>query len=158
MLYRGGAEKQIREYLIKGNYVDTVIQLPPNLFFGVGIATCIIVLSKGKKPDGNVLFIDASNEFVKNGNKNLLEQQDIDTIVNAFIDRKDEQYFTKLVSNEDILANDCNLSVSSYVEQEDTREKIDIKAVNKDIVKVVNDVNRLREKVNGFIKEMEGLV
>lgn len=156
VLYRGGAEKQIREYLIKGNYVDTVIQLPPNLFFGVGIATCIIVLSKGKKSDGNVLFIDASNEFVKNGNKNLLEQQNIDTIVNAFIDRKDEQYFTKLVSNEDILANDCNLSVSSYVEQEDTREKIDIKAVNKDIVKVVNDVNRLREKVNGFIKEMEG--
>ena len=156
VLYRGGAEKQIREYLIKGNFVDTVIQLPPNLFFGVGIATCIIVLSKGKKPDGNVLFIDASNEFVKNGNKNLLEQQNIDTIVNAFIDRKDEQYFTKLVSNEDILANDCNLSVSSYVEQEDTREKIDIKAVNKDIIKVVNDVNRLREKVNGFIKEMEG--
>ena len=114
------------------------------------------MLSKGKKPDGNVLFIDASNEFVKNGNKNLLEQQNIDTIVNAFIDRKDEQYFTKLVSNEDILANDCNLSVSSYVEQEDTREKIDIKAVNKDIIKVVNDVNRLREKVNGFIKEMEG--
>ena len=156
VLYRSGTEKQIREYLVKGNYVDTVIQLPPNLFFGVSIATCIIVLSKGKKPDGNVLFIDASNEFVKNGNKNLLEQQDIDTIVNAFIDRKDEQYFTKLVSNEDILANDCNLSVSSYVEQEDTREKIDIKAVNKDIVKVVNDVNRLREKVNGFIKEMEG--
>ena len=130
VLYRGGAEKQIREYLIQNNYVDTVIQLPANLFFGVGIATCIIVLSKGKKPDGNVLFIDASNEYVKNGNKNLLEQQDIDTIVNAFIDRKDEQYFCKLVSNEDILANDCNLSVSSYVEAEDTREKIDIKAVN----------------------------
>ena len=155
VLYRSGTEKQIREYLVKGNYVDTVIQLPPNLFFGVSIATCIIVLSKGKKPDGNVLFIDASNEFVKNGNKNLLEQQDIDTIVNAFIDRKDEQYFTKLVANEDILANDCNLSVSSYVEQEDTREKIDIKAVNKEIVKVVNDVNRFREKVSGFIKEME---
>ena len=156
VLYRGGAEKQIRKYLIQNNYVDTVIQLPANLFFGVGIATCIIVLSKGKKPDGNVLFIDASNEYVKNGNKNLLEQQDIDTIVNAFIDRKDEQYFCKLVSNEDILANDCNLSVSSYVEAEDTREKIDMKAVNKDIVKVVNNVNKLREKVNGFIEEMEG--
>ena len=156
VLYRGGAEKQIRKYLIQNNYVDTVIQLPANLFFGVGIATCIIVLRKGKKPDGNVLFIDASNEYVKNGNKNLLEQQDIDTIVDAFVDRKDKQYFCKLVSNEDILANDCNLSVSSYVEQEDTREKIDIKAVNKDIVKVVNDVNKLREKVNGFIEEMEG--
>ena len=156
VLYRGGAEKQIRKYLIQNNYVDTVIQLPANLFFGVGIATCIIVLRKGKKPDGNVLFIDASNEYVKNGNKNLLEQQNIDTIVSAFVDRKDEQYFCKLVSNEDILANDCNLSVSSYVEAEDTREKIDIKAVNKDVVKVVDDVNKLREKVNGFIEEMEG--
>lgn len=156
VLYRGGAEKQIRKYLIQNNYVDTVIQLPANLFFGVGIATCIIVLRKGKKPDGNVLFIDASNEYVKNGNKNLLEQQNIDTIVSAFVDRKDEQYFCKLVSNEDILANDCNLSVSSYVEAEDTREKIDIEAVNKDVVKVVDDVNKLREKVNGFIEEMEG--
>ena len=156
VLYRGGAEKQIRKYLIQNNYVDTVIQLPANLFFGVGIATCIIVLKRGKKKDGNVLFIDASNEYVKNGNKNLLEQKDIDTIVNAYKNRKDEQYFCKLVSNEDILANDCNLSVSSYVEAEDTREKIDIKAVNKDIVKVVNNVNKLREKVNGFIEEMEG--
>ena len=156
VLYRGGAEMQIREYLIQNNYVDTVIQLPANLFFGVGIATCIIVLKRGKKKDGNVLFINASNEYVKNGNKNILQQQNMDKIVDAYINRKDEQYFCKLVSNEDILANDCNLSVSSYVEAEDTREKIDIKAVNKDIVKVVNDVNRLREKVNGFIEEMEG--
>ena len=156
VLYRGGAEMQIREYLIQNNYVDTVIQLPANLFFGVGIATCIIVLKKGKKKDGNVLFINASNEYVKNGNKNLLQQQNMDKIVDAYINRKDEQYFCKLVSNEDILANDCNLSVSSYVEAEDTREKIDIKAVNKDIVKVVNEVNKLREKVNGFIEEMEG--
>lgn len=156
VLYRSGAERQIREYLIQNNYVDTIIQLPANLFFGVGIATCIIVLSKGKKPDGNVLFIDASNEYVKNGNKNLLEQQNIDTIVNAFVARKDKQYFCKLMSNEDILNNDCNLSVSAYVEKEDTREKIDIEAVNKDIVKVVNDVNKLREMVNEFIEEMEG--
>ena len=156
VLYRGGAEKQIREYLIQNNHVDTVIQLPANLFFGVGIATCIIVLKREKKKDGNVLFINASNEYVKNGNKNLLQQQNMDKIVDAYINRKDEQYFCKLVSNEDILANDCNLSVSSYVETEDTREKIDIKAVNKDIVKVVNDVNKLREKVNGFIEEMEG--
>ena len=156
VLYRGGAEKQIREYLIQNNYVDTVIQLPANLFFGVGIATCIIVLKRGKKKDGNVLFINASNEYVKNGNKNLLQQQNMDKIVDAYINRKDEQYFCKLVSKEDILANDCNLSVSSYVEAEDTREKIDIKAVNKDIVKVVNEVNKLREKVNGFIEEMEG--
>lgn len=156
VLYRGGAERKIREYLIKGNYVDTVIQLPANLFFGVSIATCIIVLSKGKKPDGNVLFINASNECVKNGNKNLLEQCDMDTIVQAFIDRKNELYFSKLVSNEDILANDCNLSVSSYVEQKDTREKIDIEAVNKEITEVVRRVDALRKEVNGYINEMEG--
>ena len=156
VLYRGGAEMQIREYLIQNDYVDTVIQLPANLFFGVGIATCIIVLKRGKKKDGNVLFINASNEYVKSGNKNLLQQQNMDKIVDAYINRKDEQYFCKLVSNEDILANDCNLNVSRYVEAEDTREKIDIKDVNKDIVKVVNDVNKLREKVNGFIEEMEG--
>ena len=153
VLYRGGAERQIREYLIQNNYVDTVIQLPANLFFGVGIATCIIVLSKGKKPDGNVLFIDASNEYVKNGNKNLLEQQNIDTIVNAFVARKDKQYFCKLVSNEDILNNDCNLTVSSYVEQEDTREKIDIEAVNKDIVKVVKRIRGLQIIIDEFTEK-----
>ncbi|MDD6867295.1 MAG: type I restriction-modification system subunit M [Prevotella sp.] len=153
VLYRGGAERQIREYLIQNNYVDTVIQLPANLFFGVCIATCIIVLSKGKKPDGNVLFIDASNEYVKNGNKNLLEQQNIDTIVNAFVARKDKQYFCKLVSNEDILNNDCNLSVSSYVEQEDTREKIDIEAVNKDIVKVVKRIRGLQIIIDEFTEK-----
>ena len=156
VLYRGGAEKQIREYLLKNNYVDTVIQLPANLFFGVSIATCIIVLKKGNKSDGNVLFIDASKECVKNGNKNLLEPKNINNIIGAYINRKDEQYFCKLVSNEDILANDSNLSVSSYVEQEDTREKIDIEAVNKDIAKVVKKVNDLRNEVNGYIKEMEG--
>ena len=163
VLYRSGAEKKIREYLIKENLIDTIIQLPSNLFFGVGIGTCIIVIRKNRRPDSKVLFIDSSSLFGKDGNKNYLrgnrknnEPNDMDKIVDFYKNRKDEQYFCKLVSNDDILKNDCNLSVSSYVEQEDTREKIDIEAVNKDIVKVVNDVNRLREKVNGFIKEMEG--
>lgn len=163
VLYRSGTEKQIREYLLNGNYVDTVIQLPANLFFGVSIATCIIVLRKGRRRDGNVLFIDATKLCGKDGNKNYLrgerkenEPNDMDTIVDAYIKREEVNHFTALVSVDKIIANDCNLSVSSYVEQEDTREKIDIKAVNKDIVKVVNDVNKLREKVNGFIEEMEG--
>lgn len=156
VLYRGGAERQIRKYLLKNNYIDTVIQLPKNLFFGVSIDTCIIVLRKGKRPDGNVLFIDASNEFVKRGNKNFLSDENMNAIVQAYFDRKDEQYFTKLVSNDDILANDCNLSISSYVEHEDTREKIDIEAVNKDIVDVVKRVDALRDEVNGFIREMRG--
>ena len=163
VLYRSGTEKQIREYLLNGNYVDTVIQLPANLFFGVSIATCIIVLRKGRRRDGNVLFIDATKLCGKDGNKNYLrgerkenEPNDMDTIVDAYIKREEVNHFTALVSVDKIIANDYNLSVSSYVEAEDTREKIDIKAVNKDIVKVVNDVNKLREKVNGFIEEMEG--
>ena len=156
VLYRSGAEKKIREYLIKEGVVNTVIQLPPNLFFGVSIATCIIVLRKNIHSDGHVLFIDASDRFEKNGNKNRLRKEDQDDIINAYINRNDKNHFCKLVSYDKILSNECNLSVSSYVEAEDTREKIDIKAVNKDIVKVVNDVNKLREKVNGFIEEMEG--
>ena len=143
--------------------MDTVIQLPANLFFGVTIATCIIILRKERRKDSNVLFIDASKLCGKDGNKNYLrgerkenESNDMDTIVDAYIKREEVNHFTALVSVDKIIANDCNLSVSSYVEAEDTRENIDIKAINKDIVKVVNDVNKLREKVNGFIEEMEG--
>lgn len=162
VLYRN-QEKQIRKYLLMSNYVDTVIQLPANLFFGVTIATCIIILRKERRKDSNVLFIDASKLCGKDGNKNYLrgerkenESNDMDTIVDAYIKREEVNHFTALVSVDKIIANDCNLSVSSYVEAEDTRENIDIKAINKDIVKVVNEVNKLREKVNGFIEEMEG--
>ena len=98
-----------------------------------------------------MLFINASNEYVKNGNKNLLKQQNMDKIVDAYINRKDEQYFCKLASNENILANDCNLSVSSYVEAEDTREKIDIKAVNNKLIEIVNKVEDYRKEVNSFV-------
>ena len=95
VLYRGGAEKKIREYLIKNNFVDTVIQLPANLFFGVGIATCIIVIKKNKK-DNNILFVDASEECEKKGDKNKLEDENQNRIVNAYQERKEEQYFTNL--------------------------------------------------------------
>lgn len=151
VLYRGGAEKKIREYLIKNNFVDTVIQLPANLFFGVGIATCIIVLKKNKK-DNNILFVDASEQFVKNGNKNKLEQENQDAIVKAYADRKEKQYFTKLVSIDDVLANDANLSVSSYVEKEDKREEVDIEALNSEIEEVNSEVISLSQKLNEIIK------
>lgn len=156
VLYRGGAERSIRQYLISHNFVDTVIQLPANLFFGVGIATCIIVLRKGKRPDSHVLFMDASRLFSKQGNKNVLLPEHQDAIVDAYKSRTEVQYFTRLVSNDDILANDCNLSVSSYVEQEDKREAIDIAAVNADIKALVEKSNRLREMVDKFVNEMEG--
>ena len=154
VLYRGGDEKKIRQYLVNHNYVDCVIQLPANLFFGVGIATCIIVLKKSAKVDSSVLFIDASKLFQKNGNKNILLPEHQDKIMDAFAKRQDEQYFCKLVKNDDILANDCNLSVSSYVEQEDTREAIDIKEVNARLETLVAEGNELNEKIEAIIKDL----
>ena len=154
VLYRGGKEKSIRQWLIENNRIDTIIQLTANLFFGVGIATCIIVLRKGMRPDNKVLFIDASREFVKNGNKNRLTQKNQDHIFRVFAERKEEQYFSCLVPNSDILANDANLSVSSYVEQEDTREVIDIKAVNAKLVELKKEEQELDRKIETIIKEL----
>ena len=154
VLYRGGDEKKIRQYLVEHNYVDCVIQLPANLFFGVGIATCIIVLKKSAKPDSSVLFIDASKLFQKNGNKNLLLPEHQDKIMELYANRKDEDYLAKLVKNDDILANDCNLSVSSYVEQEDTREVIDIKEVNAKLETLVAEGDDLNKKIEAIIKEL----
>ena len=151
VLYRGGDEKKIRQYLISHNFVDTVIQLPANLFFGVGIATCIIVLKKSAKKDASVLFIDASKLFQKNGNKNLLLPEHQDKIMELFQQRKDEDYLAKLVTNDAILENDVNLSVSSYVEQEDTREVIDIKAVNSKLETLIAEGNELNERIECII-------
>ena len=154
VLYRGGDEKKIRQYLIKNNFVDTVIQLPANLFFGVGIATCIIVLKKSAKTDASVLFIDASKLFQKDGNKNVLLPEHQDKIMELFTNRQDEQYLAKLVKNDDILANDANLSVSSYVEQEDTREVIDIEAVNSKLENLIAEGNELNKKIEAIIKDL----
>ena len=154
VLYRGGKEKSIRQWLIENNRIDTIIQLPANLFFGVGIATCIIVLRKGMRPDNKVLFIDASREFVNSGNKNRLTTENQDHIFNVFAERKEEQYFSCLVPNSDILANDANLSVSSYVEQEDTREVIDIKAVNAKLVELIAEGEELNRKIDAIVKEL----
>ena len=154
VLYRGGAEKKIRKYLIDNNYVDCVIQLPPNLFFGTSIATCIIILKKSKK-DNKTLFIDASAEFVHEGNKNKLSKENRKNILDAFISRKDSEYFTKLVDNEKIAENDYNIAVSSYVEKEDTREKIDIKELNKKISEIVKKQNELRTEIDKIVAELE---
>ena len=154
VLYRGGDEKKIRQYLIKNNFVYTVIQLPANLFFGVGIATCIIVLKKSAKTDASVLFIDASKLFQKDGNKNVLLPEHQDKIMELFTNRQDEQYLAKLVKNDDILANDANLSVSSYVEQEDTREVIDIEALNASLQLLIAEGNELNKKIDEIVKEL----
>jgi len=152
VLYRGGAEQKIRKYLLEHNRIDAVIQLPTNLFFGVGIATCIIILRKGTKMDNQVLFVDASACFEKEGNKNYLRQQHQDRIAEAIEKREDVQYFCCLKSNAEIIANDCNLSVSSYVEQPDTREKIDIAKVNEELKEVVQKVNKFRQQVDDIVK------
>ncbi|MDE6499403.1 MAG: type I restriction-modification system subunit M [Rikenella sp.] len=150
VLYRGGAEQKIRKYLIDNNYIDTVIQLPANLFFGVGIATCIIVLKKSKK-DNATLFIDASNEFVHEGNKNKLSDANIARILDAFVARKEEAHFASLVENGKIAENDYNISVSSYVEQPDTREAIDIDELNERIAGIVARQHVLRTAIDAIV-------
>ncbi len=154
VLYRGGAEQKIRKYLVDNNYIDTVIQLPPDLFFGTSIATCIIVLKKSKK-ENSILFIDASEEFVREGNKNKLSEENRKKILDTFKQRKDIQHFAKVVDNQDIGENDYNISVSSYVEQKDTREVIDIKELNKEIDEIVKRQNVLRESIDNIVREIE---
>ncbi len=157
IFYRGGAEKKIRKYLIDNNYIDAVIQLPSNLFFGTSIATCIMVMKKGKN-DNAVLFIDASNEYQKATNSNKLSDENVDKIVEIFTKREDKQYIAKLVSNEEIGKQDYNLSVSTYVEKEDTREKIDIEKLNKEIAEIVAREQTLREGIDEIIAEIGGEV
>ena len=125
IMYRGGAEQKIRKYLIDNNFIDCVIQLPSNLFFGTSIATCIMVMKKGKS-DNKTLFIDASNECIKITNNNKLTEENIQHIVDAYASREEVEHFAHLASYDEIKEQDYNLSVSTYVEAEDTREKIDI--------------------------------
>jgi type I restriction enzyme M protein len=155
VMYRGGAEQKIRKYLIDNNYIDCIIQLPDNLFFGTSIATCIMVLKKGKS-DNKTLFIDASKECIKVTNNNKLTDENIWKIINAFTQRKDnEKYFSNLVSNGEIENQDYNLSVSTYVEQEDTMENIDITALNEEIKEIVLKGQVLRGEVDKIIAEIE---
>jgi type I restriction enzyme M protein len=155
VLYRGGAERKIRKYLIDNNYVDTVIQLPPDLFFGTTIATCVIVLKKSKT-DNAVLFIDASAEFVRGGNKNKLTEANRQRILDAFTARKDAEYFARLVPSAEIAENDYNIAVSSYVEQEDTTEAVDITALNAEIAGIVARQTELRTLIDAIVADLEG--
>ena len=154
IMYRGGAEKKIRQYLIDNNFIDCIIQLPSNLFFGTSIATCIMVL-KRSKADNRTLFIDASNEFVKVTNNNRLTEENIAHIVDEFVSRIDVDHYARCVPYEEIVEQDYNLSVSSYVEQEDTREKIDIVKLNSEIEKIVAREQVLRDEIAKIIAEIE---
>lgn len=154
IMYRGGAEKKIRQYLVDNNFVDCIIQLPSNLFFGTSIATCIMVMKKGKK-DNNILFIDATKECIKVTNNNKLTETNIQNIIDIFTNREDKDYIAHLATYEEIKENEFNLSVSTYVEPEDTREKIDIKELNEQIEKIVAKEQVLREEIDKIIAEIE---
>ncbi|WP_141738870.1 type I restriction-modification system subunit M [Brevibacterium sp. HMSC22B09] len=154
VLYRGGTEQKIRQYLVDNNYVDAVIQLPEDMFFGTTIAVCILVLKKSKSVN-DVLFIDASKDFVRQGKNNVMTEAHRDKIVSMFEERREEQYVSKRVSAEEIAKNDYNLSISSYVEFEDTREKIDITELNAEIAQIVGRQSELRTSIDAIVAELE---
>ena len=155
IMYRGGAEQKIRKYLVDNNFIDAIIQLPSNLFFGTGIATCIMVMKKNKA-DNNILFIDADKECIKDGNSNRLTDDNIDNILKYYVDRMNVDHAVSVVSYEKIVEEKYNLSVSTYVEKEDTREKIDIVKLNNDLKGIVANVNRLRSEIDDIIADLEG--
>jgi type I restriction enzyme M protein len=154
VMYRGGAEKKIRQYLVDNNFVDTVILLPPDLFFGTGIQTCILVLKKSKT-DNKVLFINAEREFARQGNKNKLRAEDRLKILENFETRQDLEYLSRLVDHNEIQENDYSLSVTSYVKAQDTREVIDIRALNAEIAQIVARQSELRTQIDAIVADLE---
>ena len=156
IFYRGGAEQKIRKYLVDGNFVETVIALPPNLFYGTGISVNILVLSR-HKADTKTQFIDASGEdfFKKQTNNNVLTDEHIERIVDIFDRKAPVEYVAALVDNSKIAENGYNLSVSSYVEAKDTREVIDIARLNAEVKQTVERIDALRADIDAIIKELE---
>ena len=154
VLYRTGAEAKIRQYLITQNYIDCIIALPSNLFFGTGIATCILVLKKNKK-DTQVLFINAQKEFKEAKKQNILTQENINNILNLYKSRQDIAHISRLVSTQEIESNEYNLSVSTYIEPEYTKEVIDINVLNNEIAQIVESQGRLRDELDSIIAEID---
>ena len=157
VLFRGNAEGVIRRFLIeKKNYVDAIIGLPANIFYGTSIPTCILVLKKCRKENENILFIDASKEFEKVKTQNKLRPQHIKKIIDTYRDRKEIEKYSHLATLEEVAENDYNLSVSSYVEAEDKREIIDINKLNNEVTETVKRIDTLRADIDEIIKELEG--
>ncbi len=155
IFYRGGAEQKIRQYLVNNNYIDLIINLPDNLFYGTSISTCIMVLNKSKlNHENNIMFIDATREFEKRTNQNILSEDNINKILNTYLERKEIDHFSKIVELDTIKENDYNLSVSNYIEQENNKEVIDINVLNSDIDRIVKRNDELRTKINEIIKEL----
>ena len=154
VLYRGGSEQKIRQYMIDNNFVDTIIQLPPDLFFGTSIATCILVLKKNKT-DNNILFVDASEEFIRNTNKNKLSEENINNIINLLKDRKSIESKSYLATYDEVKDNDYNISVNSYLKTNTDDNNIDIEEVNKILAEVVPRQQQIRKELEEIIKELE---
>ena len=154
VLYRGGAEQKIRQYMIDNNFVDAVIQLPSDLFFGTSIATCILVLKKNKS-DNNILFIDASEEFVRNTNKNKLSDENINNIVNLLKERVSVENKSYLATYDEIKENDYNISVNSYLKTNNGEVEIDIEEINKKIAEIVPRQQQIRNELEEIIRELE---
>ena len=157
IFYRGGAEQKIRQYLVDNNYVETVISLAPNLFFGTTIAVNILVLSK-HKTDTNTQFIDASGLFKKETNNNVLLDVHIEHIMQVFDSKADVEHFAKSVPFEEVSSSEknYNLSVSSYVEAKDNREVVDIAELNTELKITVAKIDRLRADIDAIVAEIEG--
>lgn len=155
IFYRGGAEQKIRKYLIDNNFVDCIIQLPDNLFYGTSIATCIMIMKRGKK-DAKTMFIDASSECIKVTNSNKLTEKNIEKIIKTYSAHKDIEHFAKVIPNDDIEKQNYNLSVSTYVEKKDTREAVDIVKLNAQIDEIVAKENILRSEIDKIIADIEG--
>lgn len=153
IMYRGGAEEKIRKYLVDNNFVDAVIQLPDNLFFGTSIATCIMVMKKNKR-DNEVLFVDASEDCVKVTNNNRLTNENIAAILKLYSERTDVAHKAKKVTHDEVAANDYNLSVSTYVEQKDTREKVDIVKLEAELERIVKRESELRDAIDKIVREL----
>lgn len=153
VMYRGGAEQKIREYLIKNNYVDAIIQMPDNLFFGTSIATSILILNKAKT-DQNILFIDGSNDYVQDTNNNRLSEQNIADLLKTYQDRKNIEHKAILISNDEVLKNKSTLAVSSYISAKDDGNQVDIDELNKELNETVANINYLRNEIQGLINEI----
>lgn len=154
IFYRGGAEQKIRKYLVDNNYVETVISLAPNLFFGTTIAVTILVLSK-HKTDTNTQFIDASGLFKKETNNNTLTDEHVKAIMDVFDSKANVDHFARSVPYEEV-SNDYNLSVSTYLEAKDNREVVDITQLNAELKTTVSKIDQLRLDIDGIVAEIEG--
>ena len=157
MLFRGSSEEVIRKYLIKDlNYLDAVIGLPSNIFFGTGIPTCILVLKKCREQDDNIVFIDASGKdhFIKEGNQNVLRDEDVELIVDTYRNRESIDKYSSVVTIEEIAENDYNLNIPRYVDTFEEEELVDLGAVSEELKQIDEDMKDINEKIHSFCQEL----